>query len=198
MQFGRLIFLGILIGVAACVWLTITQPSLQSGHVIKPSVSVRATTTPVATTPAPGTPVVAGQSSIRVVLYGVTLTVTDPVSDLVYGVVKDGDNSWAGFTTERLLAKYSNCKPGALGTLIRVAATPTPIAKPSPSINPFASPNPYPTRTPYNQPFRKTVGGYTYSYRPAYYSCATDQAGLDELASDRAAIQNAILPTLSN
>jgi hypothetical protein len=138
---------------------------------------------------------VAGQASIKVLMFGVTLTVTDPISDLVYGEIKDGTNTWAGFTTEALLAKYPACKAGVLGTLVRTkaVATPTPSKSPTPS----ASPAPYATKTPANQPFKKTVGGYTYSYRPSYSTCATDQAGNDALAAGRAAVKNSALPTLS-
>lgn len=133
---------------------------------------------------------VTGQSTMRISLYGITLTVFDPVSDLVYGEVKDGSGMAAGFTTQTLLAKYPACKAGALGTLVRVKAP----NKPSPSPTPTRSVQP--TRTPANQPFSKTVGGYTYSYRKPAFSCANDQAGLNAVAAATATVKSGVLPTL--
>ncbi len=207
MHLGRYIFLGAIVGLAACIWITLMQPRLKEQLGARfaspsplPSASVEPTPSPAHPT---ATPMVAGQSSVKISFYGVTLTVTDPISDLVYGGINDGSgNVWAGFTTERLLAKYPACKAGALGTLVRAKATPTPTPHktPTPSFNPNASPSPsFSTKTPDpNQPFSKTVGGYTYSYRPSYSTCAPDQAGRDALAAARAAVKNGALPTLSN
>ncbi len=197
MRFGRPIFLGVLLGLAGCVWVTLTQPRMQADHVPVSTPLPTASTEP---TPTPITPVVAGKSTVKILLYGVSLEVTDPITDLVYGEVKDGTDTWAGFTTEKLLAKYPACKAGALGTLVRSKAAPTPTPSPSPSRSPStsASVTPFPTKTPANQPFKKIVGGYTYSYRPSYFSCADGQAGRNELAAARAAVKNAALPTLSN
>jgi hypothetical protein len=195
MKVGRLIFLGALIGLAACVWLTLTRPRHSDNVAIPPA----ATPTPAPnTSPSGPTPIVAGTASIRVLLYDATLTLTDPVTDLVYGPVKDGSNTWAGFTTKSLLARYPSCKAGALGTLVRVKA-PSPSPSPSPRTSPSPSPSPSPSRSPsIKQPFKKTINGYTYTYRPAYFDCTTDQAGRDMLAADRAAIINGVIPTLSN
>jgi len=199
MRLGQQIFLGVLIGLAVCVWVTFTQPRLKAEE------EAKVTPLPVAVqdpTPTPVKPVVAGQSSIKILIYNVKITVTDPITDLVYGEIKDGNNTWAGFTTKSLLAKYPACKAGALGTLVRIKASPTPT--PSPTRSPSPSPSVIPTFTPIaiksptNQPFSKTIDGYTYTYRQAYYGCADDQAGRDAVAAARAAVKNSALPTLSN
>jgi len=199
MHFGKQIFLGALIGLAVCVWLTFTMPRMQADAPPAPTPIV---TTSLVPTPTPVTPVVAGQGSIKLLIYDVRMTVTDPIEDLVYGEIKDGSNTWAGFTTRKLLAKYPGCKAGALGTLTRVVAKPTPTPKatatPSPHPKANATPTPFPTNTPTNLPFTKTINGYTYSYRPSYSNCTDDQPGRDTLAAARAAVKNAALPTLSN
>jgi hypothetical protein len=85
------------------------------------------------------------------------MTVNDPIEDLVYGEIKDGDNTWAGFTTKKLLAKYPDCEAGALGTLIRTKAKATPTPKPMTTASPRpgtdATGTPIPTKSPTNQPF---------------------------------------------
>jgi hypothetical protein len=197
MRFGKQIFLGVLIGLAGCVWLTFTRPSMHADLEHGPLLPTPVATVAAAPTSTPVTSAVAGQSSIKILLYGVTLTVSDPIEDLVYGEIKDGNgNTWAGFTTKTLLAKYPACKAGTLGTLVRAKAVVTPSATPTKTPLPGTSPSP--TKTPTNQPFSKTLGAYTYSYRPSYSTCATDQAGRDALAAARAAVKNGALPTLSN
>jgi hypothetical protein len=191
------VFLGILIGSSICVWFTLTQPRTQANINRAPLVTPIPTLA-IGPTPTPVKPVVVGKYLVTILFFGVTLEVTDPISNLVYGQLYDGYSTGAGFTTRRLLAKYPTCKAGVLGTLVRTKAARTPSASPTPSNTPTPSFFPYPTRTPYNQPFHKTIGEYTYSYRPSYSSCADDQAGLDELAAARAALKNASLPTLSN
>ena len=199
MRFGKQIFLGVLIGLAVCVWLTFTMPRMQADA---PPVPTPVVATPTAATPTPVKPVVAGLASIKILLYDVRMTVNDPIDDLVYGEIKDGDNTWAGFTTKKLLAKYPDCEAGALGTLTRTKAkatlAPKPTATPSPHPGTDATGTPFPTKSPTNLPFTKTINGYTYSYRPSYWDCADDQAGKDALASARAALKNAALPTLTN
>ena len=199
MRFGKQIFLGVLIGLAVCVWLTFTMPRMRADA---PPVPTPIVATPTAATPTPVKPVVAGLASIKILLYDVRMTVNDPIDDLVYGEIKDGGNTWAGFTTKKLLAKYPDCKAGALGTLTRTKAkatpTPKPTATPSPYTKTDATGTPFPTKSPTNLPFTKTINGYTYSYRPSYWNCADDQAGKDSLAAARAALKNASLPTLTN
>jgi hypothetical protein len=135
-------------------------------------------------------PAVAGQSTITVSLFNIKLAAADPITDLVYGEVKTGGVTGAGFTTEALLAEYSACKAGALGTLVRTKAAPTSSPKPTPSRTPL------PTKTPTNQPFSKTVGGYTYTYKSPAFTCVTDKPGRDTVAAAVAALKNQALPTL--
>jgi hypothetical protein len=199
MRFGKQIFLGVLIGLAVCVWLTFTMPRMRADA---PPVPTPIVATPSVPTPTPVNPVVAGLASIKILLYDVRITVDDPIEDLVYGEIKDGGNTWAGFTTKKLLAKYPDCKAGALGMLTRTKAkatpTPKPTATPSPHPRNDATGTPFPTKSPTNLPFTKTINGYTYSYRPSYWNCADDQSGNDALAAARAALKNASLPTLTN
>ena len=199
MRFGKHIFLGVLIGLAVCVWLTFTLPRTQADA---PPIPTPIVATPAVSTPTPVKPVVASLASIKILLYDLRMTVNDPIEDLVYGEIKDGDNTWAGFTTKKLLAKYPDCKAGALGTLTRIKAkatpTPNPTTTPSPYPRNDATATPFPAKSPINQPFTKTINGYTYSYRPSYWNCTDDQAGRDFLAAARASLKNASLSTLAN
>jgi hypothetical protein len=130
-----------------------------------------------------------GQSLVGISIFDVKLTVTDPITDLVYGEVKNYGSASAGFTTESLLAKYPMCKAGALGALVRVKSPNSPTPSPTRSAAP--------TRTPsYNQPFKKWVAGYTYSYQSPYFTCADDQPGRNLVAQAVAALKNQ-LPTLT-
>jgi hypothetical protein len=179
-----------------CVWLTLTHPRTRgdqdvAGHHPTPS--------PVdaAPTPSPsGAPVVAGQAVIKLLPYDASVIAADPIVDLVYGEIKDGKNTWIGFTTETLLAQYPACRAGALGTLIRVKASPSPSPSPTPS--PPPSRTPAVVKTPANQPFKKTVGGYAYSYRAPASNCASDQAGRNAVIAATAAVKNQALPTLTS
>jgi len=133
-------------------------------------------------------PLLAGQSRVSLSLFDASIIVVDPISDLVYGPMYAGNNT-IGFTTESLLAKYPDCKAGALGTLVRTKVSSTPKPTPTPSTSAF--------RTPSNQPFSKYMGGYLYTYRPTYSVCADDKTGEDALAADIDALKNQALPTIS-
>jgi len=138
-------------------------------------------------------PLLAGQSRVGISIYDASIVVVDPISDLVYGEVNWTGGKAAAFTTESLLAKYPECKAGALGTLVRAKSSPPP----TPSKTPDSSRTPVPTRTPTNQPFSKYLNGYTYSYRPPAFTCADDKAGLDTVAAAVAALKNQALPTIT-
>lgn len=153
------------------------------------------------TVPSPGPsagpttlPTVAGQSAMKISFFSVSLITTDPIADLVYGSMEGSGTPVAGFTTQTLLAKYPSCKAGALGTLIR---KPAPTPSPSPSRTPSRRRSPSPTKAPANQPFNKTVAGYTYSYKAPTFICANDQAGRNDVAQAIAALKNGALPTLT-
>lgn len=193
MRFSGYIITGSILGLSVCVWLTLTHPRTRGDDTLVGSKS-----TPVQdlATPTPSTSVgpVAGQASIKIAAFEVNLIVADPIVDLVYGEVKDRTSSGSvSFTTQALLAKYPDCKAGALGTLVRVKA-PTPSPTRSPSPTPYRSNAP--TRTPANQPFKKTIAGWTYSYRAPAFTCVTDQSGRNAVAAAVAALKNQALPTL--
>jgi hypothetical protein len=192
MRLWGFILTGLVLGLSICVWLTLTQPRTHGDQALVPAYP---TPSQEAAAPMPSSstnPAVAGQASIKLLPFDVTLTAADPITDLVYGEAKDGKTTSVGFTTETLLAKYPACTAGALGTLVRVKA-------PTPSPTPSQSPTPSrgPVRTPANQPFKKTVAGYAYSYRAPLFTCATDQSGRNAVVAAVAAFKNQALPTLA-
>jgi len=125
--------------------------------------------------PSPSPAEVAGEGSVNIAFYGVHITVTDPIIDIVYGPVKDGTYQVAGFATQTLLAKYPNCKAGALGELVRY------------KVGVWHG----------SQPPIKTIGEYNYYYKSPAFTCVTDKPGRDAVASAIAALKNQALPTLS-
>lgn len=128
-------------------------------------------------TPSPSSsPAVAGTASLSISQFGVNFTVTDPIVDLTYAPQQSGSYTVAAFTTQSLLAKYPACKPGVLGSLVR---------KPK---NAAAS---------YSDKLIKSIGNFNYYYVESYAYCATDTAGSNTVAADRAAVQNSALPTLA-
>ena len=105
---------------------------------------------------------------------------SDPVADLTYGMVVNGAYQVAGLSTKTLIAKYPACAPSnannALGQIVQKKAG----VKSSGVLI-------------------KQAGTYSYYYiAPTAGFCATDQAGRDALAAQRAAVKNAVLPTLTN
>jgi cytoskeletal protein RodZ len=121
-------------------------------------------------------PAVAGTASLSISQFGVSFTVNDPIVDLTYAPEQSGSYTVAAFTTQSLLAKYPACKPGVLGSLVR---------KPK---NASAS---------YNDKLIKAIGNFNYYYVQSYSYCATDTAGSNIVAADRAAVENSALPTLA-
>ena len=141
-----------------------------------PSASLLPTTDPSpSSSPSAGS--VAGSQAVSISQYSVNLTVTDPIADLTYGMVKDGIYTVAGFTSQSLLAKYPACKPGALGELLRWPAGQAPHSG--------------------NVDIHKAYGGYNYYYKNPTFSCVTDSAGNNLLAGAKAALINSALPTLA-
>jgi hypothetical protein len=141
-----------------------------------PSASLLPTTQPSpSASPAGGS--VAGSQAVSVSQYGVNLTVADPISDLTYGMVHDGIYTVAGLTSQSLLAKYPACKPGAVGELLRWPSGQAAHAG--------------------NVDIHKSFGGYNYYYKNPTFSCATDSAGNNVVAADKAALINSALPTLA-
>jgi hypothetical protein len=184
---GLAIFFG-----AATAFLFTERPDHEvlSAHTVSsPSPSSSNSPTPSASS----APSLAGLTIVKISLFDVRLGATDPIADLVYGSVKGSPNTVA-FTTETLSAKYADCKAGALGTMTRSKATPTPTPRrtASPSASPRASASPGLSTTG----FIKSIGGYDYYYHRPAFSCVTDRAGRDTVAAAKAALVNAALPTL--
>lgn len=143
--------------------------------------SASPTPTPLATpepTPTP-TPAVAGTTSIKLTQLGVTLTASDPVADLTYDMTKSGAYPVAALSTRSLVSKYPACQPSAtnnaLGYVVQKKAGLASTGK-----------------------LIKQAGVYNYFYIAPVGFCATDQAGKNVLAAARAAVVNAVLPTLTN
>lgn len=145
------------------------------------SVAASPTPTPLATpesTPTP-TPQVEGTSVVTFSKYGVHVTVSDPVADLTYAMVKNGVYEVVGLSTRSLIAKYPACAPSASNTALGQI-----VQKKHPSTSTGV--------------LIKQAGVYDYFYIKPYGFCATDKAGQNELAAARAAIVNSVNPTLSN
>jgi len=141
----------------------------------QPDPASGASPSPSPTTSPVSTPAVAGTASVKIAQFGVSFTVTDPIVDLTYAPEPDGSYIVAAFTTQSLLAKYPVCKAGVLGSLVR---KPIQAAKSA------------------DDTYIKTLNGFKYYYVAAFGYCASDQAGRDSIAADRAAVQNGALPTL--
>lgn len=141
-----------------------------------PSASLLPTTDP-SPSDSPGSGSVAGSQAVRMSQYGVNITVTDPISDLTYGMVHDGIYTVVGFTSQSLLAKYPACKPGALGELLRWPDGQAPHVG--------------------NVDIHKSFGGYNYFYKNPTFTCVTDSAGSNVVAADKASLINSALPTLA-
>ncbi|HVQ44238.1 MAG TPA: hypothetical protein VMT30_04710 [Candidatus Saccharimonadia bacterium] len=141
------------------------------------------TPSPLATPePSPtATPAVAGTSSIAISQYGVKLTVADPIADLTYNMVKNGQYTVAGLSTRALLAKYPACAPAAannaLGQIVQKRAA---------------------TGVTSTGKLVKQIGVFNYYYIEPTGFCTADPDGRNALAAARAAFKNASLPTLSN
>jgi len=138
-----------------------------------PSASLLPTAMPSASA-TPGA--VAGSTNVDISQYGVNINVTDPISDLTYGMVHDGIYTVVGFTSASLLAKNPACKPGSLGELVRWTGPP------------HAG----------NVDLHKSFGGYHYYYKNPTFSCVDDSDGRNALAADKAALLNSALPTLAD
>lgn len=139
------------------------------------------TPTPLATPePSPSaTPLVAGTGSVSISQLAIKLTVADPVADLTYDMVKNGEYTVAGLSTRSLISKYPACAPSdsnsGLGQIVRKKAG----IKSSGTLI-------------------KQAGVYSYYYVAPVGFCASDVAGRNTLAAARAAVKNATLPSLTN
>lgn len=143
--------------------------------VVPPTPTPLATPEPTAT-PAPA---VAGTASIGLTQLGVSLTAADPVADLTYSMSKSGIYPVAALSTRSLIAKYPACQPSAtnnaLGYIVQKKTGLSSTGK-----------------------LIKQAGVYNYFYISPSGFCASDQAGRNTLAAARAAVINAVLPTLTN
>ncbi|GAC1372467.1 MAG: hypothetical protein NVSMB39_6680 [Candidatus Saccharimonadales bacterium] len=141
-----------------------------------PSTPTRLATPEPSPTPAP---VVAGTSSINVSQLGIKLTASDPVADLTYDMTTSGAYPVAALSTRALISKYPTCKPSAantaLGFIVQKKTGFTSTGK-----------------------LIKQAGIYNYFYIAPIGFCAADTDGRNTLAAARAAVMNAVLPTLIN
>jgi hypothetical protein len=139
------------------------------------------TPTPLATpepTPTPA-PVVAGTTSISLAQLGIKLTAADPVADITYDMTKSGAYPVAALSTRALIAKYPACTPSASNNALGfIVQKKTGLASTGKLI--------------------KQAGIYNYFYIAPTGFCAADQDGRNTLAAARAAVKNAVLPTLTN
>lgn len=197
MRFGRLIIIGVVLGLSIGDYLHLTN-KLKSE---RDYTVTKATPTPVAaSTPTPSptnTPLVAGQTAVKILTYHVQIVASDPITDLAYGEMQYNGSAEVGFTTESLLAKYPACKAGALGYLYRTK-TRQPTSSTSPSPSPSSNYYYTPRTTLYNQKFSKTVGDYTYTYVSPSSNCANDYAGENAVIQAKSALISDALPTLAD
>ena len=159
----------------------ITDLRYQVNKDLVATTAVAPTPTPLATpepSPTPA-PVVAGTGSVNISQLAVKLTVADPVTDLTYDMVRNGQYTVAGLSTRSLISKYPPCAPSetndGLGQIVQKKVG----MKSSGTLI-------------------KQVGIYNYYYIAPSGFCASDVAGRNILAAARAAIKNATLPTLTN
>ncbi|HSX03030.1 MAG TPA: hypothetical protein VLI05_07035 [Candidatus Saccharimonadia bacterium] len=121
---------------------------------------------------------VLGAQTVNLAELGVKLTPTDPVADLTYGSQTIAGLGVANLTTSSLLAKYPACKPGALGMVVR-----RPLgSRPSTSASHLI----------------KKIGDYNFYYVTPSGNCGPDSAGRATVSAAIAAVQNLVMPTLTN
>jgi hypothetical protein len=135
-----------------------------------PTASPSASPTPSAT------PSVLGTTAVNFVQLGVAVSATDPIADLTYSYQLVSGLAVANLTTTGLVAQYPTCKPGtALGQLVRRPKT---------------------SRAAATSKLIKSFGDYNYYYVAPAGNCATDAAGRATVVAAKAALTDAILPTL--
>ncbi len=117
-----------------------------------PSATPEAVTTPL---PTPS-PAVLGAKTLALTELGVSLTATEPVSDLIYTYQPKNGIPIIGLTTTSLVSKYPKCVASFLG---QISKRPT-----------GAAPNS-------NEHLIKTIGGNSYYYIQPIVECATDADG---------------------
>ena len=123
-----------------------------------------------------GTPAVLGTTAVNFIQLGVAVSATDPIADLTYSYQLVGGLAVANLTTTGLVAQYPTCKPGtALGQLVRRPKT---------------------SRAAATSKLIKSFGDYNYYYVAAAGNCATDTSGRATVVAAKAALIDAILPTL--
>jgi hypothetical protein len=142
---------------------TVTSPT--------PSVSP----TPSASPSPSATPAVLGSQTIKLTELGVSVTVSDPVGDLVYKSQPKNGVSIVGLTTASLNAKYPKCVASFLGQISKRADG---------------------AKANTNETLIKSIGGNSYYYIKPVVECATDAAGKALRANLVNTIQASVLPTL--
>ena len=123
------------------------------------------------------TPAVLGTTAVKFDQLGVFVTAAAPIADLTYSYQVISGLDVANLTTTGLVAQYPACKPGvALGQLVRRPKT---------------------SRAASTSKLIKSFGDYNYYYVASATNCASDAAGRASVAAAKAALLDAILPTLA-
>ncbi len=123
------------------------------------------------------TPGVLGTTAVKFDQLGVAVTTSAPIADLTYSYQLVSGLAVANLTTTGLVAQYPACKPGAaLGQLVRRPKT---------------------SRAASTSKLIKSFGDYNYYYVAAAGNCASDVAGRASVTAAKAALLDAVLPTLA-
>ena len=122
-------------------------------------------------------PAVLGTTTVKFDQLGVSVATAAPIADLTYAYQLISGMAVANLTTTGLVAQYPACKPGAaLGQLVRRPKT---------------------SRAASTSKLIKSFGDYNYYYVAASGNCASDAAGRASVAAAKAALLDAVLPTLA-
>lgn len=123
------------------------------------------------------TPAVLGTTNVKFDQLGVAVTTAAPIADLTYAYQLISGLAVANLTTTGLVAQYPACKPGAaLGQLVRRPKT---------------------SRAASTSKLIKSFGDFNYYYVAPAGNCASDAAGRASVAAAKAALLDAVLPTLA-
>jgi len=121
-------------------------------------------------------PAVLGTTAVNFDQLGVAVATAAPIADLTYAYQLISGLAVANLTTTGLVAQYPACKPGAaLGQLVRRPKT---------------------SRAASTSKLIKSFGDYNYYYVAPAGNCASDAAGRASVAAAKAALLDAVLPTL--
>lgn len=156
----------------------ITDLTYQLKQKVATAVASPSPSTSVSPSPTPSeAPAVLGTTTVKFNQLGVAVAAADPIADLTYSYQLIAGLAVANLTTTGLVAQYPSCKPGAaLGQLVRRPKT---------------------SRAAPSSKLIKAFGDYNYYYVAAPGNCATDTAGRASVAAAKAALIDAVLPSMT-